>query len=299
MEAMQNSLLAQVGLPVLVILIMMGMGLGLTVGDFREILARPKAAAVGIFIQVIIVPAAAFGLAYWMRLSPELAVGLVILASCASGTNSNIFTLLARANVALSITLTVVCGLIAVVTVPLFGNYAVKVFAASHSAQAVELPVFRTIGELFGVSVLPVLVGMWIRRRRPAIAHRLEGYVGVFGLSILLLLLVVLMWELRDQLLPLLEQGGPAAAALIVAGMVSGLLAGKIAGISHRDTLAIAIEASNKNATMGLMVTLTLLHSSEMSVPSGVYAALQWSFGAILILWGRKRTPLAVEAFEG
>ena len=290
-------MLAQVALPVIVFLIMAGMGLGLTVQDFREIAVRPRAAAVGIFVQIIVVPACAFGLAYAMKLSPGMSVGLVVLAACASGTNSNIFSLLARANVALSITLTVVVGLIAVITVPLYGNYAVKLFA-SGSGHDVELPVLLTIAELFGVSVLPVLIGMYVRHKRPKIAHKIEQYVAAFSIIVLLVLLAVVMYQIRDQIVPLLKQGGPAAAALIVAGIVSGLLFGRIGGVSHRDALTIAIEAGNKNATMGLMVTLTLLHSSEMSVPSAVYASFQFTFGALLVLYGRSRKTLAVTPVE-
>ncbi|MEM8659520.1 MAG: bile acid:sodium symporter [Pseudomonadota bacterium] len=289
MDALQNSLLAHIVLPLVVMLIMAGMGLGLRISDFREILARPKAAAIGIFVQIFVVPAAAFAIAFALDLSPEMAIGLVILASCASGTNSNIFTLLAHANVALSITLTVICGLIAVITVPLLGNYAVAVFASEKVVQPVHLPLVSTIGELFAVSVLPVLLGMWFRHAKPAIASRLRKYVGVLGIGVLLVLLIVILYEIRDQIMPLLVQGGPAAAALILVGIAVGLISGKLAGLAHSDALAIAIEAGNKNATMGLMVTLTLLHSSTMSIPSAVYASLQFSFGLALVLYGRSR----------
>ena len=136
---MEQSPLIEIGLPVALMIIMAGMGLGLTPGDFRQVVARPKAMFVGTLAQVLLMPLLAFGLAELMGLSPAIAVGLVIIASCPGGTTSNIFTLLAFGNVALSITLTVLASIITIATIPIFTNLALDLYSTGSAEEAVRL----------------------------------------------------------------------------------------------------------------------------------------------------------------
>jgi BASS family bile acid:Na+ symporter len=175
---MEQSPLIEIGLPVSLMIIMAGMGLGLTFGEFREVLVRPKAMIVGTLAQLFLIPLIAFGLASLMGLGPAIAVGLVIIAACPGGTTSNIFTLLARGNVALSITLTVLASLLTIVTIPLFTNYALSLYSTGDAAEVVQLPVGRTVLTLSIVVIIPVVLGMVIKIGAPTFARRAEGYVG-------------------------------------------------------------------------------------------------------------------------
>jgi BASS family bile acid:Na+ symporter len=288
---MEQSPLIEIGLPLALMIIMAGMGLGLTLGDFRQVVARPKAMFVGTIAQVVFIPLLAFGLAELMGLSPAIAVGLVIIASCPGGTTSNIFTLLARGNVALSIALTVLASIITIVTIPLFTNLALDMHSMEAAEQVVRLPVLRTVLSLSVVIVLPVLIGMFVRHRSLSFAQKVEPHVGKFGMFVLVLLIAGIVYGTRNEILSLIAQAGPAAAALNLVGIAAGFASSKLFGVSRADGLTIAIEVGIKNATVGLMITLTFLKSAEIAIPSAVYGILMFAFGGLLVLFGRRQSP--------
>jgi BASS family bile acid:Na+ symporter len=296
---MEQSPFIEVGLPVALMIIMVGMGLGLTVRDFHQVAARPKAMVVGTIAQVTLIPLLAFGLAEIMGLSPVIAVGLVIIAACPGGTTSNVFTLLARGNVALSITLTVLASLITIVTIPLCTNFALALYSTGAEEQTVQLPVLRTVITLSVVVILPVLIGMFVRRRSLSFAERAEKYVGKFGLVVLVLLIAVIVYGTRHEIISLVAQAGPAVTALNIVGIAIGFASSKLLGVSREDGLTIAIEVGIKNGTIGLMVTLTLLKSAEMAIPSAVYGVQMFVFGGLLVVFGRRQSPEAVHVEHG
>lgn len=296
---MEQSPLIEYGLPASLMIIMAGMGLGLTFGEFRHVFFQPRALVVGTIAQIFLIPVIAFGIASLMGLGPEIAVGLVIIAACPGGTTSNIFTLLARGNVALSITLTVLASLLTIITIPLFTNYALDFYAAGAGGADVKLPVGKTVVTLAVVIVIPVVAGMLVRRMSLSFAQNAERYVGKFGLLILVVLILAIVYATRHEILTLLAQAGPAAAALSVVGIGAGFASSKLLGVSLKDGLTIAIEVGIKNGTIGLMVTLTLLQSAQMAIPSAVYGVQMYIFGALLVLWGRKRSEDAVPLQAG
>lgn len=296
---MEQSPFIEIGLPVALMIIMAGMGLGLTVRDFHLVVARPKAMVVGTIAQVILIPLLGFALVELMELSPAIAVGLVIIAACPGGTTSNVFTLLARGNVALSITLTVLASLITIVTIPLFTNVALGLYVTGTDEQTVQLPVLRTVITLLAVVILPVLVGMFIRGRSVSFAERAEKHVGKFGLVVLVVLIAVIIYGTRHEIISLLMQAGPAATALNVVGIAIGFASSRFLGVSRGDGLTIAIEVGIKNGTIGLMVTLTLLESAEMAIPSAVYGVQMFVFGGLLVIFGRRQSPSAVHVEHG
>lgn len=285
---MEQNPLIEIGLPISLMIIMAGMGLTLTLGNFRDVLAQPRALLVGTAAQIVLIPALAFALIELMGLSPLIAVGLVVVAACPGGTTSNVFTFLARGNVALSILLTVIASLITIVTLPLFTNLALGLYTEMDVDAPLRLPVLRTVLTLAVIVILPVAAGMAVRARRPDVATRAERYVGVFGMLVLAVLIVAIVYQTRDDILSLLAQAGPAAIALNIAGIATGLASGYFGGIARREALTIAIEVGIKNSTLGLLVALTLLESPEIAIPSAVYGILMFAFGALLIAFGRR-----------
>lgn len=286
---MESSPLISAGLPIALFIIMIGIGMTLTVRDFRQVAVYPKAMIVGTVAQILVMPLVAFGIASILNLSPAIAVGLVIIAACPGGTTSNLFVLLARGNIALSIVLTVSASLITIVTLPLFTNYALQFYAGTE--EIITLPVGRTVGMLVGIVLFPVAVGMVFRTRAPAMAHRAESLVSIFGGVVLAVLVVGLVWGVRDQIWDLLKQAGPATLLLNLAGIILGLLAGRAAGLTQRESMAVAVELGIKNSTIALLVTLTLLESSTMSIPAAVYGVLMFPIGFLLAAYGRKIIP--------
>ncbi|SOB78044.1 bile acid:Na+ symporter, BASS family [Marinobacter sp. LV10R510-11A] len=283
---MESSPLISAGLPIALFIIMIGIGMTLNIRDFRQVAVYPKGIIVGTVAQIVLMPLVAFALASLLAVPPAIAVGLVIIAACPGGTTSNLFVLLARGNIALSIVLTVSASLITILTLPLIANVALQFYMGTE--QNIVLPVWKTIGMLTGIVLLPVAIGMLVRARKPDVARKAESIVSVFGGVVLALLIVALVYGVRDQIWELLKQAGPATILLNAAGIIIGLLAGRAAGLTQRESLAVAVELGVKNGTIALMVTLTLLESSAMSIPAAVYGVLMFPIGFMLAMYGRR-----------
>jgi BASS family bile acid:Na+ symporter len=180
------------------------------------------------------------------------------------------------------------------VTLPLFTNYALQFYAGE--TESISLPVDRTVGMLVGIVLLPVTVGMLVRARAPVVAQKAESMVSVFGGIVLAVLVVGLLYSSRDQLWTLLQQAGPATVLLNLSGIFLGLLAGRLGGLSQRESIAVAVELGIKNSTIALLVTLTLLESSTMAIPAAVYGAMMFPIGFLLAAYARKVIPASAMA---
>ena len=288
---MESSPLISAGLPIALFIIMIGIGMTLTIRDFRQVAVYPKGMIVGTIAQILVMPLIAFMLATLLAVPPAIAVGLVIIAACPGGTASNLFVLLSRGNIALSIVLTVSASLITILTLPLFTNIALQYYMGTE--EDIVLPVWKTVGMLIGIVLFPVAIGMVVRTRKPEVARKAESIVSIFGGIVLAVLIVALVYGVRDQIWELLKQAGPATILLNLAGIGLGLAAGRMAGLTQRESLAVAVELGVKNGTIALMVTLTLLESSAMSIPAAVYGVLMFPIGFVLAMYGRSIIPIS------
>ncbi|PPI84459.1 bile acid:sodium symporter [Marinobacter maroccanus] len=288
---MESSPLISAGLPIALFIIMIGIGMTLTIRDFRQVAVYPKGMIVGTVAQILVMPIIAFMLATLLAVPPAIAVGLVIIAACPGGTTSNLFVLLSRGNIALSIVLTVSASLITILTLPLFTNIALQHYMGTE--ENIVLPVWKTVGMLIGIVLFPVAIGMVVRTRKPEVARKAESIVSIFGGIVLAVLIVALVYGVRDQIWELLKQAGPATILLNLAGIGLGLAAGRVAGLTQRESLAVAVELGVKNGTIALMVTLTLLESSAMSIPAAVYGVLMFPIGFVLAMYGRSIIPIS------
>jgi len=287
----ESSPLISAGLPIALFIIMIGIGMTLTIRDFRQVAVYPKGMIVGTVAQILVMPLIAFMLATLLAVPPAIAVGLVIIAACPGGTTSNLVVLLSRGNIALSIVLTVSASLITILTLPLFTNIALQHYMGTE--EDIVLPVWKTVGMLIGIVLFPVAIGMVVRTRKPEVARKAESIVSIFGGVVLAVLIVALVYGVRDQIWELLKQAGPATILLNLAGIGLGLAAGRVAGLTQRESLAVAVELGVKNGTIALMVTLTLLESSAMSIPAAVYGVLMFPIGFVLAMYGRSIIPIS------
>ncbi len=288
---MVNNPLIEFGLPVALMIIMAGMGLTLTVESFRRVVVYPRAMLIGTLAQVLLIPLLGFAIVEAMGLSPAIAVGLIVIAACPGGTTSNVFTFLARGNLALSIMLTVLASLITIISIPIFTNLALDWYSDVAVEAPLRLPILRTVITLSVIIIFPVLLGMLLNARKPGMAKSAEKYVSKFGLIVLAVIIAVIVFQTRNDILGLLSQAGPATVLLMVAGIGSGFISGMLFGISRQDALTIAIEVGIKNGTLGLLVTLSLLQRPDMAIPSAVYGVLMFAFGGLLVAYGRRIAP--------
>ena len=162
---MQDNVAVQLGLPIAIIVIMCGIGLTLTLADFQRVSQQPRPVLVGVAGHYLLLPMLGFAVAWAFALPTELAVGLVLVAACPSGSSSNALTYLARGNVALAVTLTVISALATFISVPLLVNLALQVFGGE--AREIRLPLGPTAKHLTVLVLLPVMLGMAVRRFAP------------------------------------------------------------------------------------------------------------------------------------
>lgn len=291
---MEQNPLVEIGLPSALFVIMVGIGLTLTTGDFRREARAPRGTVVGSLLQLLFMPAAGFAIAALLGLSPELAVGLVIVAACPGGTSSNLISFLARANVALSIVLTVLASVVTIVTLPMFANLALRWWPVGGES-AVSVPLARTIGLLVGIVLVPVVIGMAVRRRSPERAAAMERGVSAFGGVILVVLIVGIAISLRDEFFTLLAEAGPAALLLNLVGLAVGWGAARGLGLAAKDGRTVAVELGIKNSTLGILIAVTVLGAEAIAVPSAVYGLLMYVSAAVLVVVGRRAAGLRAE----
>jgi BASS family bile acid:Na+ symporter len=283
---MQDSLVLKLGLPIAIMIIMCGIGLTLTLGDFRRVREHPRPVLVGIIGHYLLLPLLGFAVAWAFRLPMELAVGLVLVAACPSGSSSNALTFLARGNVALAVTLTVISALVTFLSVPLLVNLALQVFGGE--TRTIRLPVGQTIAHLAVLVLMPVTLGMAVRRFVPAFAHRVEPMVGRFAMTTLLIMIVALVYVERHQIGSMLVQVGPAALTLSCAAIGLGYLLARTSGLVLRDAVTVGMEVGVQNATLAMVIALTLLQSPRIALPGAIYGLLMYLPAFAAVVLGRR-----------
>ena len=286
---MDSSFLTTFLLPFSLFVIILGMGLGLTVNDFKQILIEPKAVLLGLLAQLVMVPIVGFVMAFIFPMSPELAVGVVLVSACPGGATSNLLTYLAKGNVALSVTLTAFSSLVTVFTIPLIVNFALQLFL--EEAADLRLPFLKTVVRLSTIVILPLIVGMVMRSVTPALASTIEKSVKWFSITFITLLVVLLIaqeWEtLRRYIISL----GGVTISLSVVTMALGFLIATLAKLDVPSTRSITIEVGIQSTSLAWTVASlpSLLNRPTMAIPALVYGLLMFGTSAGFIALARRR----------
>jgi BASS family bile acid:Na+ symporter len=283
---MQSSVFTTVLLPLALAIMMLGMGLSLVPEDFRRITRYPKAVAVGVVCQIVLLPLIGALIALVVPMQPELAVGLIVLAVCPGGPSSNLVTYLAKGDVALSVTLTAVSSIITVFTIPLFTNLALQHFLGERAAIA--LPIGSTMLQIFLITLLPTAIGMAIRHQFPGSARRLEKPMSRLAVGLLALIIVLLLMREGSKLPGFLVQVGIGVVLLNLLATLAGFLAGKLFQLPLAQQICIAIEVGIQNGTLAIAITAGLLNNPDMAVPAAIYSLLMYVTGFGAILYGRQ-----------
>ncbi len=294
---MEQSLVTSLFLPLALGIIMLGMGMTLVIDDFKRVILLPKAAITGICCQMLLLPALGFGLAILFKLPPELAVGLILLSLCPGGATSNIVSHLARADLALSVTLTAISSVVTIFTIPIFLNIALFRFMGGE--QAIQLPVLATIAQIFMVTVLPVACGMFLARKLPRLTQKALPAVNWVSASFFVLILLLAILKERANLLSYFQQAGMAALCLNASGMALGYFVGRALGLAIRQRLTIAIETGIQNGTLAIGIALSpiILNNSQMAIPAAIYSLLMFVTAGVVIFASRltPATPAPAE----
>ncbi|MDP2561381.1 bile acid:sodium symporter family protein [Psychrobium sp. 1_MG-2023] len=274
--------LTDIGLPIALILIMIGVGLSLTPVDFTRVFKQPKSFIIGALCQMLLLPLVAIVIIALTELSGELAIGLFVLALCPGGTTSNLYSYLAKADVGLSVTLTAIIGFVTPFTIPLLTAWAIT-FYSGGEAQ-IKLPIVITWLKLMVVTVIPVLIGMVIRAKWQAFAHRAQPFVSGFSVSVLALVILSICIKLGQKLVDFAILTGPAVIALNIITMGLGYLAGKLLLSNEAQSRTITLEVGLQNGTLALLVTSSMLHSNAMSIAPSIYSLFMFISASLFTL---------------
>ena len=285
---MQAGLLTNLLLPLALGIIMLGLGLGLTGEDFRRVARYPRAVLIGLGLQTLLLPWVAFALALGFGLSPELAVGLMLLAASPGGATANIYSHLARGDVALNITLTAINSVLCLLTLPLILNLSLEHFLGA--GQYVPPPTMKVV-EVAVIIVLPVLLGMLVRAKAPAFAARAEKPFRLLSVLVLALLIVAALGKEWHTLAASLAAVGLACLLFNLASMAVGYAAPLALRLPRRQATAIAMEIGIHNGTLAIFIALNVLGNAAMSIPAAVYSLLMFVTAAVFAAWVARGNP--------
>ncbi len=256
--------------PTALVFMMLAMGLGLTKADFERLFLEPRLTAAGLGGQVILLPLIGFLGAWFLRDRPELAVGLVILAVCPGGAMSNAITYTAKGNIALSLTLTLVTSVLALLTIPALINLAIHLFMGMSSD--LHLPYIDTLKRFGMYVILPVTVGLVVRALFPEFVYRTRKLVRQISIGMfaaLLLVFILYRWRHIADNIALVTPITLILASVTV-GLGHGL--GAVFGLSQRDRYTVAVEVGIQNIALASLIAVNLLKAPELGLLAFTYA---------------------------
>lgn len=274
-------------IPASLVAIMLGMGLALDVSDFERLFESPRSVSVGVIAQLVGVPLVAWAVVTLLPPRPVLAMGLLIISFCPGGAVSNLVCHLARGNVALSVTLTAISSMVTVVTIPLLVNEAMR--AVMGTTVAIDLPILVTAGKLATVTILPVLVGMAIRRRYPLFAARSERGVKIASGAFLAFVILVAVVPRIGEIPRYVAEVGGQLLLFNVAVMAMGWIGAAGARLDPRDRVTLAIESGIQNGALGIAIPAALIGNAEMAIPPALYGVLMILTSLVFVVRGGKR----------
>lgn len=290
---MQESVLSNVVLPLAIVIIMVTLGMTLTLADFKRVLTQPKQVTVGLLCQLVLLPVLGFAVAGAFNLAPVYAISIVLLAASPGGATSNLIVHAADGDRALSITLTAISNMLAWLTIPFLLGIAYPMFGSG--TLDITFPVADTMVQVAALTVVPVLIGMGIRRWKTEFAENSKRFTRIFATVFLFLVILALVIQNWDVIVNDGPRFAPAFILLNIAALAVGYFAARLSGIDRVQTATIAIETGIQNSTVAITVALTILNNNEMAVVPGLYAIWMYVTGFALAFWLARGSANAME----
>lgn len=286
-----DSALGSIGLPIALAIVMFGLGLSLTVEDFRRTAREPKAVAIALGTQLLVLPPLCFGLILLLDPPPALAVGMMLLAASPGGTSANLVSHLFRGDVALNISLTAVNSVLAVVTLPIVVNLSMAYFRPEADGD-VGLQ-FAKMVQVFAIVLVPVVAGMIVRSKSPAFAEGADRPVRKLSIVILAAVVIGAIAAERANVADYLTDIGILTILFCALSLTVGYVIPRVAGVSEKQALSTAFEVGIHNGTLAITVALSVLDEKQLAVPAAVYSLVMVPLATIaglLITRGNRTT---------
>ena len=268
--------------PIILALIMLGLGLGLKIDDFTRILKTPKDFFVGFFSQLIILPLVAYLLIIILKVPPEIAIGVMIIAAAPGGVTSNILTKFANGDVALSISLTAVISLISIITVPLIIFTSADLFEITNISQNISMTGIAL--KMFLVVTVPVILGMIIRKFAESFVNSKIQMFEKLNMVLFIIFFIAAFYEERESFLDFLIQAGFITFILNITMMIVAYYLGKTFASGIKQQKCIALECGLQNGTLAIFVSTQIFGTDIVYItPTAAYALIMYITGFIFV----------------
>ncbi len=279
------GIVTDIVLPLALAFIMFSLGLGLVADDFYRVARQPKDFFLGALSQIVLLPVVAFVLVLLWPLSPELAVGVMIIAAAPGGATSNVITSFARGDVALSISLTAIISLLGVVTIPLVVAIAYGQFVGGEPGD------FSILGTAIGVFLIvtvPVLIGMAVRNFAATFAQRFEPQARRIAVALFVLVLIGAIIQERNNVVAYFAEAGLVTLVLNVVMMVLAFALATFFGSGRPQRIAISIECGLQNGTLAIAVATLLFGGGAYVVPAATYSLIMFATALVFVAMVRR-----------
>ena len=277
---------ASIILAIAIMVIMMGMGLSLTLADFRRVAQHPKPVLLGLTNQIVFLPFVALGLVYVFQPPTFIAVGMILLAACPGGTSSNLVTLLAKGDLALSVSMTAINSIITIATIPFWVGYAYTTYLSEAANMASPTAdIFKT---LIIILAIPLSIGMLIKNRAPQFALRMERPVRIASSIFLAAVILGLLVREIELVKQYLGDTLGIVAALNAVTMGMGYALAKAVGLNLKQGLTIAIESGIQNGTLTISLAVMTLNQPDFAIVAAIYSLVMYAFSTVPIYVGLK-----------
>ena len=273
-------------LNVILAFMMFGVSLSLTGEDFRRVLKRPDAPIVGLLAQFVLLPAATCLTTWYFEVEPEMALGMILVASCPGGSFSNIMTWLARANVAVSVSMTAISSLVAMVMTPF--NFALYGWLNPHTRSMlteIQLDSMNILILVVLVLGLPLLVGMMTGKLFPGFAAKAEKPMRVITLLVLLLFVGVAFSNNMDVFLAAADRIVILVVLQNMLALGMGAFAGMLTGLPRQDRRAITMEVGIQNSGLGLAILFTFFPQASGMILIAAFWGVWHLISGLLLAW--------------
>ena len=278
-----TSIIGQIFLPISLAIIMFGMGLSLVTDDFVRLFAYPKAVLVGLCNQLLFLPLIGFAIIVLFDLNPTMAIGVMILSLCPGGPTSNLISQVSRGNIGLSVTLTALASLITVFTIPILLSKAITYFTGDIDV-VIQLPILETMLQILMITIIPISIGMIIRKRREAFALSMEKPMRTASTVLFVIIFLIIIIANKDNLTQAMKEVGLPTLLLNLSTMGLGFVSAKLFGITGKSQISITIESGIQNGTLAFVIATTILNNFEMGLPTGAYSIWMFITGGFLML---------------
>lgn len=278
---MEVSMITRIVTPLGIAIIMLGMGLSLTLDDFKRVWVQPKPIFIGIILQIIGLPILGFAFISVLKLEPMLAAAVMLLSACPGGAITNLVSFISKGDAALSVSLTSINSFITVLTIPMVTAFSLNYFLGADVAEKVNVTIL-SLGIII-ITIPPIIVGMVIKAKAPVLAERSESWVRKGTIIFILFLAGFACYSDKHIFLNNYRELSIYAFSLALFSLLLGGVVGIISRLPRKQILTLSIEVGLHNSAMAIVIALSFLGMPALGVFSAFYLIVEYIFSGLLM----------------